>query len=285
MNTDSAYGWNGEQVDLDSYFARIGFDGPRTPALETLRALQWAHVATIPFENVDIQLGRTVQLDLDSVHDKLVTRSRGGYCLEQTVLFAAVLERLGFKVTGLSGRARMDAGLRPATHALLKVELPDAPITGQSYLCDIGFGDMGPLEPIEITDGNEVLQGGWHYRLARQTGVTGNEEWVLYTLREDGWYDLFSFTLDPRYAVDYDMVNYHRSTHPGSRFVRHLLVQQPQPDARYDLTGTTLTVTRPDGAHETRQLEPTEVPKVLDEVFGVRLPGDDATALVNKLAS
>ncbi|EGT5746857.1 arylamine N-acetyltransferase, partial [Cronobacter dublinensis subsp. dublinensis] len=40
------------------YFARIGFTGEPQPTLATLTALHQRHTATIPFENLDVLLGR-----------------------------------------------------------------------------------------------------------------------------------------------------------------------------------------------------------------------------------
>ncbi|MFE1596355.1 arylamine N-acetyltransferase [Nocardia sp. NPDC058705] len=98
------HGWQGDDLDLDAYLARIGYDGPRTASVETLRALVRAHTTTIPFENLEIILGRGIPLDLASLQDKMIRQRRGGYCFENAALFAAALERLGFGVSGLSGR-------------------------------------------------------------------------------------------------------------------------------------------------------------------------------------
>jgi N-hydroxyarylamine O-acetyltransferase len=88
-------------IDLDRYFARIGFQGGRTPTLETLHAIHLAHATTIPFENVNSLRGEPVLLDLESLQSKLIDQRRGGYCFEQNLLLAAVLEQLGFHVTRL----------------------------------------------------------------------------------------------------------------------------------------------------------------------------------------
>jgi N-hydroxyarylamine O-acetyltransferase len=96
--------WEIDRLDLDAYLARIGFGGAPAADVDTLRALHRAHHAAIPFENVDIVLGRRLEVDLDSVQDKLVRRPRGGYCFEHNLLFAAVLERLGYAVTRLAAR-------------------------------------------------------------------------------------------------------------------------------------------------------------------------------------
>jgi N-hydroxyarylamine O-acetyltransferase len=54
-----------------------------------------AHVQAIPFENVDVVLKQHKGISLDVVSAKLVGRRRGGYCYEQSGLFAA----LGIELT------------------------------------------------------------------------------------------------------------------------------------------------------------------------------------------
>ena len=95
-----------EAFDLDAYLARIGYAGPRTPTLATLRAIHALQPAAIPFESLDPFLRRPVPLDLASLQAKLVGQRRGGYCFELNGLFAAALKALGFSVTPLSGRVR-----------------------------------------------------------------------------------------------------------------------------------------------------------------------------------
>src|SRR3954447_21176163 len=122
-------------LQLDRYLARIGYAGPLAPDLSTLAALQAAHVDAIPFEALDPLMGRPVHVDLPSVQQKLVFGRRGGYCFEQNVLFQAVLGRVGFKVTGLTGRVRWrsapDDPLGPRQHMMLLVE-----VDGQPHLVD-----------------------------------------------------------------------------------------------------------------------------------------------------
>src|SRR5436190_17504254 len=121
-------------VDLDAYFARIGYMGERIPTAATLRALHLAHTTHIPFENLDVLLGRPIQIDLNSIQTKLVRDHRGGYCFEQNGLFAAALEQLGFQVTRIAGRARhLTTRVLPRTHMILKVEVDEA-----SWIADVG---------------------------------------------------------------------------------------------------------------------------------------------------
>jgi hypothetical protein len=128
-------------IDLDAYFTRIGYAGVRRPIMETLRALHLAHATHIPFENLDVLLGRRILLDLESLQTKLVRGRRGGYCFEQNALFAAVLERLGFTVTRLAARVRMGVTrVLPRTHVALAVD-----VDGGSWLADVGFGELGTV--------------------------------------------------------------------------------------------------------------------------------------------
>lgn len=273
-----AYGWQSDLLDLDAYLARIGVEGPLPPTVSTLRTLVRAHVPAIPFENLEVVLGRPVPLGLDDLQKKLVCSPRGGYCYEHVLVFAAVLERLGFTATGLAARVRMATGLlRPATHALLRVQVPGE---AREWICDVGFGE-GLMEPVELADGAQTTGETWAFRLQRD-GAGG---WLLHALRPDGRIDAHAFTLDRRYAIDYLALNHYISSHPRSPFVGRLVVQGVRPEVRHVLHDTTLTSSRTDGTSETRRLGPEEVPAVLEEVFGIVLEAQDTARLVTHLAS
>jgi len=84
-------------IDLDAYLNRIQWGGDVRPSYDTLAGLLRAHMLHIPFENLDVLLGRGIRIDLDSLQNKLVRARRGGYCFEHSTLLAAVLEQLGFQ--------------------------------------------------------------------------------------------------------------------------------------------------------------------------------------------
>src|SRR5690242_5432571 len=67
---------------VDAYFKRIGWTGAREPSFATLAAIACHHPRAIPFENLDVLLGKPPQLDLSSLEHKLVAQRRGGYCFE-----------------------------------------------------------------------------------------------------------------------------------------------------------------------------------------------------------
>src|SRR5574341_1486100 len=92
-------------MDTAAYLSRIGYQGTLRPDYETLRGLQAAHMYAVPFENLDIvPLHRNIELDLESLWDKIVTRRRGGFCYELNGLFAWLLQQVGFVVRYLNAR-------------------------------------------------------------------------------------------------------------------------------------------------------------------------------------
>ncbi|MBO2456151.1 arylamine N-acetyltransferase family protein [Actinomadura violacea] len=284
MTEDLGYGWQSDLLDLPAYLERIGYDGAPRPDAATLRALHRAHVTAIPFENLEIMLGRPVDLDLATVQGKLVGRPRGGYCFEHNRLFAAVLEKIGFEVVALVGRVFMGAErMRPTTHALLHVRTPGQDPDEPALLCDVGFGG-GPFEPLEIPGGADVEQDGWGFRLqpARTAPALrpGAPVWEMHQRGPDGWMRRHSFALNEAYRVDFDTLNYHVSTNPRSPFTARPFVQRFSPEAHLVLDGTALTVNRPSGASETRTVAPVRLPDVLAGEFGIVLEGDDAPRLV-----
>lgn len=93
-------------LDLDAYFARIGYRGLHSPTLAVLHQLVRAHVEAIPFENLDVLRQVPIELSADALEAKLVGQRRGGYCFEQNGLLLLVLEAMGFEVTPLSARVR-----------------------------------------------------------------------------------------------------------------------------------------------------------------------------------
>jgi N-hydroxyarylamine O-acetyltransferase len=256
--------WGVERVDLTAYLRRIGHRGPLDPTVETLRALHRAHVTTIPFENLDVILGRGIRLDIDSLQGKLVDARRGGYCYEQNLLFAAVLERLGYPVTRLLARVRMGEDRRRSrSHAMLLVEAE-----GTTHLADVGFGGDGLLEPVPLADGALSSVDGWSWRLGRD-----GDEWVLHGLRPDGWIGLYSFRMETHYPADFEVANHYTSTVPTSPFVRHPIVQHTAAGVRRRLQGLEL-----DG----EPLEPGKLHAVLGEVFGLGLEAGEAEVLAGR---
>ena len=250
-----------DDLDLAAYFNRIGFAGGPQADLVTLRALHFAHATTIPFENLAIQMGEGISLELDAIQDKLVRRRRGGYCFEQNTLFLAVLRKMGFEADPFEARVRLgtDAVL-PRTHMLLRVRLPEG-----DHLADVGFGGEGLLHPVPM-DGEAHPQFGRAYRVAEERGLR-----VLQSRQLVSWSDLYAFEPTVRHPADFEMGNWYTSTHPESRFLKTLTVQRVTPEGRLVLRNLSFTTVQGDQAEE-RLLPVSEVPKVLRDAFGLDIP-------------
>jgi N-hydroxyarylamine O-acetyltransferase len=210
-------------IDLPAYLARIS--GPRDPrpTLECLDALVLAHVTHVPFENLDILLGRGIAIDVPSVFAKLVTARRGGYCFEQNTLFAEVLRAVGFEVVPLAARVRWGSTAPTArTHMLLDVR-----VDGQSYLADVGFGSTSPVRAIPLEPGEHETSHG-RLRLRAEPG----NYLVLEMVTDSGWTSLYAFTREEHHAVDFEVANHYTSTHPSSHFTQSPRIALTTPAGR-----------------------------------------------------
>ena len=261
-------------IDLAAYFERIGFSGPARPAptLDTLRALHLLHPQTIPFENLDVLIGRPVRLDLESVQRKLVESRRGGYCYEHNLLFRSVLQTLGFRVRSFAGRVLWgrDAQDMPArTHMLLLVDLDEG-----TFLTDVGFGGMTLSAPLALQTGLEQITPHGAFRLDDAGGEP--PAYILQALVNGAWTRVYRFDLDPQYDADYEMANHFVSDVSAVDF-------PAQPAGRASRAGQTLRPVQPAllGHHDEREgsdhreLESVaDLRRVLENELGIRLPDD-----------
>jgi N-hydroxyarylamine O-acetyltransferase len=253
-------------IDLNAYLRRIGYAGPLAPDISTLRAITTAHVAAIPFENLDPLLGVAVSLELEAVERKLVQQARGGYCFEQNHLLAEALRTIGFNVGGLIARVlwmKPEDAVVAQTHMLLRVELE-----GESWLADVGFGSMALSGALRLQPQLEQVTAHEPFRLM-QEGV----DWRMQALVRGEWKTLYRFDLQPRPAIDYVVANHYTSTYPDSHFRHGLIAARTLPGRRIGLRNREF-VEHPLGGESVRRTlrDGAEVRQVLQHAFGIRLP-------------
>ena len=256
------------------YLARIGLTDAGPPTLDTLRRLHAAHVEAIPFENLDILLGRGIRLDPESVRQKLIAQRRGGYCFEQNALLLAVLQELGFSVLPMEARVRAgSSALRPRTHMVLSVQIGD-----ELWLADVGFGGEGLLEPVRMDGEVFTTESALAYRVI--------EDGALRVLQMRGgadWEDQYAFLLEPVHPIDFEMANWFTSTHPQSPFVRTLTAQRTTRHARYVMRYPMFTEVRASGT-VTREISRGELLPLLRSVFLIDLPEDTVFPVIDGVA-
>jgi N-hydroxyarylamine O-acetyltransferase len=250
-------------VDLDAYFARIGYSGPREPTLATLGALHRLHPAAIPFENLDVLVGRPIDLAPSAVDAKLIERRRGGFCYEHNSLFKRVLESLGFAVEGLSARVRWmeEPGTppRPPTHMALRVT-----IEGRPWLADVGFGGCVPTAPLRLDTREPQPTDYETYRV-----VPIDDGQRVEALIGADWQPLYEFRPHAVADADYELGNWYVCTHPQSRFRTTLMVTLATAEARYALRNNSLTVRSRMGGTEELTLSAGDIGSLLASRFGI----------------
>ena len=251
-------------IDTTAYLQRIYYGGSLEPTLSTLQTLHAAHMLSVPFENLNIHLGRPILLDETALFEKIVVQRRGGFCYELNGLFAVLLRALGFDVTLLSaGVARESGGFGPEfDHLALLVQIPDH---AEMSLADVGFGDSFLL-PLSFEEGLEQSQNSGIYRIVRD-----NDKWLTQQRKEQGmWENMYRFTLQPRELADFtDMCHFHQ-TSPESGFTRGRVCTLATPGGRITLGDTEFIITR--GQEKTeRELNEEEYKQVLHEYFGIVL--------------
>ncbi|KAJ5301545.1 cysteine proteinase [Penicillium antarcticum] len=210
-------------------------------ALSQMEALQRYQLASVPFENVDLHYSfhRSISTDTQTVLEKIVdsTSHRGGYCMENNILFGAVLQSMGYRITSVGGR--VNEAVQPMSgsknwkgpkydgwnHMVNIVT-----IEGQKYLVDVGFGSNGPHKPIPLIQNYEFHNtGDLHGRLIHgpitQHGRTGQQPLWQYDIRvgDSSWIPAYCFTEMEFYPEDFKMMNYFMSTNRASWFTFHVV--------------------------------------------------------------
>jgi N-hydroxyarylamine O-acetyltransferase len=89
-------------IDWLNLLGRIGVTDT-APTVQTLQQLQRQALLTLPFENLDIHLGRPIFLDHASIHEKIVVGDRGGFCYELNECFSQCLNAMRYDIERLEG--------------------------------------------------------------------------------------------------------------------------------------------------------------------------------------
>lgn len=249
---------------VDEYFARIEWRGASAPNLATLSSLLRAHAEAIPFENLDILLGRRVSLDLGALREKLLRARRGGYCFEHATLLAAVLEDLGFRVTRHSARVTLfrPADASPRTHMFLTVALPDG-----IFVVDPGFGGKAASFPIPLGDVSGHRPEGATHWMARIDG-----RWILRMAVDEGVIDAWVTTLERDHAVDFEMANHFTATHPASPFGHWLMMSILRAQGRVTVLNRDVAIETGEGLCKKILRDRAELRRLLVDCFGFDLP-------------
>jgi N-hydroxyarylamine O-acetyltransferase len=248
-------------MTVNAILNRINYTGPRTPTLETLQGLMRQYLYSVPFENLDIHLGRPIRMELPHLFHKIVTQKRGGFCYESNLLFHDLLLRLGFDVTILSARMVFNGVVLPEfVHVTLLVKL-DRP-----YLADVANGQSfrQPL-PLDgsVADHNE----GRQYVLGQHEG-----HHALLLREGDGpWTPRFLYTLTPRTVADFEAMCRDTQSSPESFFVQHRLATIATPAGRRTLMDQRFAIEENGSRQETTVTSEDQFHQILRSQYDIEL--------------
>jgi N-hydroxyarylamine O-acetyltransferase len=249
-------------VELSAYLARIGYSGPVRPDLATLTAVHRAHLFAIPYENLDVRLGRPCGIGAEHAFAKLVTGRRGGWCYEMNGLLAWALEEIGFSVTRLAGAVmRAERGDETiGNHLVLKIDLEGGP-----WIADLGLGD-GLTEPIPLVEGPHRV-AGYDFRLERLDAAW----WRLHN-HDMGGAKSFDFTQEPADPARLAAVCEFLRTSPKSVFTQAVMAYRFTPGGIVVLLGRVVRRVTPGRRADTILASSDELLAVLESEFGLDVP-------------
>lgn len=248
-------------IDVDEYLRRIGYEGPRTPTAETLRAVHHAHRLAVPYENLDVALGRPISHQPEAIFEKIVHRRRGGWCHELNRLFALLLEGMGFPVHYHSARV-WDSPTQTApdfSHLVLVVPLEER------WVADVGFGARGPLIPLRIDDPGEQSDGTAVYRVEADPP----DERKAFQQQGAEWAPLFAFSLQQRTLAEFEPRYRQQQTEPS--WTGRRMVTIATSDGRISLNDLRLVTTSRRGREERLLASDDEWRAELRSRFGIEL--------------
>jgi N-hydroxyarylamine O-acetyltransferase len=251
-------------MNLASYLARIGCRRAPRPDIATLRMLQRAHTLSVPFENLDVQLGRRITTDVRDAYDKIVLRRRGGWCYEQNGLFGWALSEIGFEVTRVAAAVmRTKRGdVSEANHLALLVRTPD---TDATWLADVGFGGS-LLEPIRL-EARTYRHEPFRLGLRR----LHDAYWQFWEDAGDGE---FSYDFRPEPASEAALARRcdFLQADPESGFVLNLVAQVRTQRRHTTLRGRVLTHRDAGGERVCTLASPDQLVQTLAGIFGLDVP-------------
>uniref|UniRef100_A0A8D2AEH3 arylamine N-acetyltransferase n=1 Tax=Sciurus vulgaris TaxID=55149 RepID=A0A8D2AEH3_SCIVU len=277
-------------MDIEEYFERIGYKNSRNKLdLETLTDILQHQIRAVPFENLNIHCGESMELDLETVFDQVVRRKRGGWCLQVNHLLYWALTTMGFQTTMLGGYVyitQVNKYSNGMIHLLLQVT-----ISGKNYIVDSAYGFSYQMwQPLELISGKDQPQipcifrlteekGTWYLDQIRREQHIANQEFLNSDLLEKNKYQkIYSFTLEPRTIEDFESMNAYLQTSPASVFTSTSLCSLQTLEGVHCLVGLTLTYRRFNYKDNTdlvefKTLNEEEVEEVLKTIFNISLEG------------
>jgi N-hydroxyarylamine O-acetyltransferase len=230
---------------------------------------------TVPFENLDIPLGRRITLAPGALWAKVIVNRRGGFCYELNTLFGWLLQSLGYRVDFLSARVWTGSRWGPdKDHMALLVHL-----NSDAWLADVGFGDSF-LVPLRLAADIVQDAGFTSFRL-----LNDDNAWIMQARRADGqWEHGYRFMLESHAPESFQEMCDFQQTSPDSNFTRRVVCSRATDRGRVTVTHDRLIVTADGVREETGLPDAAAFRAALATHLGISLTPEEAQTVVARFS-
>jgi len=248
--------------DLQQYLKRINFKGEIELNFEGIKKLMQSQIFSVPFENIDVQAGKTISLVGNDIVNQIVDKKRGGYCYQVNGVFSLALQEIGVPHYYIAVRPLVNPGQNAKTHLGII-----ATIENEEYLIDLGFGGNSIREPLKLSQiETEIQQDFDTFTLVK----TEEEEYLLQIKIGKEWSNLYSFDLTPQRWIDFKPANHYNYSHPDSFFTQNLIVVLQNPSGKKILLKNSLKSVI-NGKSEVISFEDDQLDTILETEFNLKV--------------
>lgn len=250
-------------MDVPAYLHRIQYSLPVEPSKTVLFELQKHHLLHIPFENLDIHFGRYIELNINTIFEKIVHQNRGGFCYELNGLFYTLLKEIGFEVKMVSARVHMGDEVYGKEYDHMAII---ATIEGQDYITDVGFGSFSTF-PLALQKEEKLRDDDGIFWIDRH-----NVDYLkVNKMTDTGLIPQYIFKMEGRRLTDFlEMCQYHQSSQE-SHFTQKRVVSVKTEKGRVTLTNKVLKITENEVVKEISFEGEVEFADLLWKYFGIRM--------------
>lgn len=252
-------------MNIELILERIEYGNDTTVHIDTVADLQRQFMHEVPFENLDIHLGRPIHLNDQSVFEKVITQHRGGFCFEVNEIFLRLLQGLGFSATRAASTVLKNGGDAGAPHPF-DHETVIINVHGRQWLADVGFGHS-PFAPLPLDTQRSQQDEAGSFRVQEDNGGY-RLDWER---QPEQWQSLHRVDPTPRQWHEFSERSAYLQTAKDSNFTFKRLCTMPTKNGRVTLSGNHLTL---DGRNEV-VVDEADYQAELKTQFGIVLPSRD----------
>ncbi|OEH91583.1 arylamine N-acetyltransferase family protein [Bacillus solimangrovi] len=251
---------------VDSYLKHIHINKQDyTDDKELLNAIHHHHYLYIPFENLDIHLGKRLSMNPNEVLEKIVTGNRGGLCYETNSLLYLILEELGYNVHFISSKfwnKEKQTWNADYSHLALCVT-----INGDQYLFDVGMGGAF-IHPIQLEDNNTQTDLNGQYRIVKET----QSSFILLKNIDGNWIQELKIDANPQPLEAFIPMLHKTETDPLSHFTQKIICSKQTLTGRISITNRALKITNHGEKNVYPIIDHFEWDRLLYEHFNINIP-------------